>query len=708
MKVCPVCGTTYSGTETFCPKDGSKLEAQAPGGELVGQTLSDIVKLERLDYGDRMGERYEGRLIDTKRGVYVTVFNRQFTPSKEARRLVETARAKVGNPLPAELSALLRVNFESDIPFVCETAPAGPSIRALLQERQRMDWQTAVRIACNVARIIDWLAGHGVAHHGLHPGSIFVTDMANGKVQLAEWYSEDAQWVENPMQVLSQDEPPFVGYVAYMAPELAENSSASDLRSAVYALGVLLYEMIIGKPPFVDARGAEVLRQHQHEQPVKVSIARGGGKVHKDLDHIVEMMLAKDPDARFQAPAAIVAALSNLIDSSPDEVAPAIERAEKQIDDDIFQTIEMSSVDRSAVPGLKEMEEKRDSTAQHKAAKATPKKGEQAGVAPGVHVDPALMDEDNKQKTLVVGNIGAALEAEGKRREEEADDKMKTLMMGSSPFAEPSEAEAGLGEQSSRAEILKPAKISGKSETKPNGESDANASATSEIDTAPDRKPVTDEALSARDADATVLDTDLASAVEARHAASEADESSDSGRHSALESGERRSLTLELQRDEWFAKSTEEAWEDSLAEHHHERSEKTNKALVMGLMAFLLVGFVGLFLYFEFSGPSEEEPKMEETTEETQPEPKADIDALARKFDTALDSGRIVAPSGNSALTFLNELEREAPEDERYETRRKKFVEVASAEAKKKDEEGDLMQARALAGYASRTLKMRN
>ncbi|MEZ4460137.1 MAG: hypothetical protein R3E66_10480 [bacterium] len=228
MKVCPTCKSEFSGPEAFCPNDGSRLEEQTARGALAAATLGGMVKLERLEHADSMGERYSGRMVEGKRACLVTVFNAAFSPSQNAPRLVETARAKVGSPVPRQLTTLLKVDFTHYPPFVIETAPRGPSLRNLLDERRQLDWKTAVRLTANVARLVEWLSERGVAHHGLHPSSIYVTDLLHGRVQLGEWYSEDRAVGRKTIRCrpLRARAGAVVGYVSYMGPELAMKGRA--------------------------------------------------------------------------------------------------------------------------------------------------------------------------------------------------------------------------------------------------------------------------------------------------------------------------------------------------------------------------------------------------------------------------------------------------------------------------------------------------
>lgn len=722
MKICPACGERFEGEEAFCPHDGTRLEPEADGvGEFVGGVLSEIVRLDELIFADEMGERCIGTMVDSGRKVYATVFNRAFRPAEDALQLVETARARVGSPMPLALTTILRAELEKTPPFIIETAPAGQSLRGLIREKGRLDWQHAVRVGANVARIIGWLNERGVTHHGLHPASIFVKNLDAGEIQLGEWYSEDAQWVEHPMSALERDADAFVGYVAYMAPELVDSTEGADLRTAVYALGALIYEMTVGKPPFVAPTNAEVLRRHRHEQPVTLSVARGGGELHPDLDQLVQMMLSKDPDHRFQSPAAIVAALANLLGEDPESLAPEVERADSQQDDDLYATIEMSQIDRDSLSGLQESispdeRQEVDSGVAKTLMMGSAQPGlEQAAVlkkAPSVEASKSEESSETGDEEQSVDSPDVS-----KSKVEDAGSESGPSVIVSmdndtddvgTRTSEPDEVAEASEDEEKPAELEEPAEVEKPAEEEPAGAEEAAEDAADEAEE------------SAAKASSIEVDPDLlgeASEAEARAEESEAEESEKDTDTSSDESSETpaesrdfkvgfvemdRSVELPRQ-DDWFSRSTEDAWEDTMIREHHEAAEHNNRRVITGLIVALVIAFSGLIVYFQFVwSPEEDADTPDEDVAEVVETPGVDLAEIEAKFKEALGDDRVIAPVRNSAARHLEELKREGGEEStEYQRSRVLFVEKASAQARAADEAGHLLYARNLAGYAA-------
>lgn len=758
------------GGETFCPHDGTKLvdARELSPGELTGSRLDDSVRLDKLAYSDPFAERYTGRLLESRRAVYVTVFNQSFRVDPSAKKRVETARAKVGSPMPPQINTLLRTHFDKAIPYLVESEPRGPSVRTLLDEKRTLDWPHAVRIIANVARAMQWLHEQGVAHCSFHPTAIFVTNLQRGEVVVGDWALEALFPPDSAERLVEEDPDAFAGYLDYMAPEIARATEKADIRSAVYALGCVLYEMILGRVPLPGKSPGEVLKRHRHEKPVRLSIAVEGQDLPGQLDDIVEMMLAKDPDKRFQSPAAAVAALSNLVDEAPDTLAPQLQRADETDVDDLYRTIDMESVDREALEDVYDSEDDIASkptlmmgsgvvaTAELKTGavkgesatndvddtsidqllsqetRSTGQFNKPAAVAPlaatedatdeSVEVDPDARTRptqpvsENAKQTLALGSLSALATAG-----DDDDDSKKTLIHFGSAATDEEESAAGPPKKMSRKQ---------KKAQKRNGKTD------------PDLTPVTakatDETIKVN-VDAGALERQLdepstpmsgppANAApppsvtksDAVPTASEkpseratisldADEAAEAGLPDGkpnigfITPDKSRDATRDIDRSSWFSGNTDDVWESSLAQEHAEYSERSNKKIVVGIVSVLVLIVLGFVAWVQFfSGVEEGVEDPVAAADETEPdEPKINLDEIVQAFDEALEAGRIVQPIGNAALTHLESLKRHAPDDERFEATRKKFVEAARTAAKQADEANDLRAARSLAGYAS-------
>ena len=765
MRVCPSCNTRFVGGETFCPNDGTKLVQARDGatGTLTGATLDDVVRLDRLAYADDFAERYSGRLLQSRRAVYVTVFNQKFAVDRGATGRVESWRASVGSPLPEQVNTLLQTHFDADTPFLVESQPRGPSIRKLLDENGFLAWDDAVRIIANVARVMHWLHEHGVPHSSFHPSSVFVTRLQAGHVVVGDWAVE-AIFPAGSAEISVRDDPAaFAGYVDYMSPEIARDKTKADIRSAVYGLGCLLYEMVLGTVPLPAGSPSDVLKRHQAEKPVRLSIAAGNRELHERLDDVMEMMLAKDPGNRFQSPAAAIGALASLLGEAPDAVAPKLQRATQDDEDDLYRTIDLESIDRTAIdpPPALAPKEGRGGTGQFGKPAAAAESDDTQEVMSMADADAktkptSALPSDAAKKTLVLGSQGAVTVPPPNQPGPDTEEPRKTMLNfgvrpKSGPMKKPGHLKSPVKNKKGGPSTAPPGEppprvrqASGASAAVPRGATAADQptngaqpsnsvqvdpalAAPAELDDArketlkfdfaspdattpltgvePDQATTPSVDTPAARAVTAALPPVSAAAPPAEQAAPVPADTTAPMSAEAQAPKRTRRPTTEFDRG-WFASgNADDVWESSLAREHAESSERRNRTTVVVIVLALLAGAAALVAWVEFFGDSDATDAavvQPENQDAGATEPTAqDLAELQKAFDDAVNDGRIIEPTGNCALTHLQTLQRRAPESEEYVALRTKFVESAQTAAAQAEHAGDLRNAHALTSKAA-------
>jgi hypothetical protein len=191
----------------------------------------------------------------------------------------------------------------------------GSTLRELLDERRWLEPGQAVAIIAEVADALETAHQGGVVHRDVKPANILLSP--DGRVLVADFGIAKAGGDLTTTNTT-------LGTAKYLAPEQVEGKPV-DARSDVYALGIVLYETLCGRPPFLADTEAATALARLHQEPMRPRNMRAG--VPKAIEDVVLHAMARDPDQRYSSAAAFRAALlaanRGNAPSSPITIAPA-------------------------------------------------------------------------------------------------------------------------------------------------------------------------------------------------------------------------------------------------------------------------------------------------------------------------------------------------------------------------------------------------
>src|SRR5687768_4023133 len=175
----------------------------------------------------------------------------------------------------------------------------GNDLSTILRERGSLSTSDAVRVAIGVAAALEVAHRKGIVHRDVKPGNIMITDA--GDVKVADFGIARAV-AESSMTVTGTT----LGSVHYFSPEQARGDEVTG-ASDVYALGIVLYEMLTGKRPFEGDSAAAVALRRLNEDPAPPSAS--GFTIAPALEQILMRALAREPADRFPDAGAFAEAL---------------------------------------------------------------------------------------------------------------------------------------------------------------------------------------------------------------------------------------------------------------------------------------------------------------------------------------------------------------------------------------------------------------
>ncbi|MGA2037360.1 MAG: Stk1 family PASTA domain-containing Ser/Thr kinase, partial [Acidimicrobiales bacterium] len=166
----------------------------------------------------------------------------------------------------------------------------GRSLSSILRGAGPLHPDRAAEIASDVAGALAYAHRHGVIHRDVKPGNVLITD--EGVVKVTDFGIARALNTEESLTQTGA----VMGTATYFSPEQAEGMGV-DARSDIYSLGVVLFEMVTGRPPFLGETPVAVASKHVREQPPTPREINPA--VPPDLEAIILKCMAKSPEHRY-------------------------------------------------------------------------------------------------------------------------------------------------------------------------------------------------------------------------------------------------------------------------------------------------------------------------------------------------------------------------------------------------------------------------
>src|SRR5215469_1509166 len=265
---CPSCQTPVDESQRFCPNCGTVIAAGDPQGPdpMVGLTLGGKYRVVRLLGEGGMGAVYEGeqQLGTTKRKVAIKTLHPHLSRDPKIKARFER---EVGTIAELEHPNTIQVHDFGSTPdgilYIVMEFLQGRSLADLLEKEGALSPERALHVVDQVCGSLEEAHGRGIVHRDLKPDNVVLVERAGKKdfVKVLDFgIAKRANEEDRNEQKLTQ-QGMVLGTPPYMSPEQFTGKPL-DLRSDIYSLGVMAYEMLTGKLPFNATTAWEWATQH--------------------------------------------------------------------------------------------------------------------------------------------------------------------------------------------------------------------------------------------------------------------------------------------------------------------------------------------------------------------------------------------------------------------------------------------------------------
>jgi eukaryotic-like serine/threonine-protein kinase len=286
---------------------------------------------ERYELGDVLGRGGMAEVrsaIDTRLGRPVAVKQLRIDlatdPTFQARFRRE-AQSAAGLNHPT-IVAVYDTGEEPDpatgisVPYIVMELVQGPTLRDVLRDGRKILPERALELTQGVLDALSYSHKAGIIHRDIKPANVMLTPTGGVKVMdfgIARAVADTSATMTQTAAV--------IGTAQYLSPEQARGETV-DSRSDIYSAGCLLYELLVGRPPFIGESPVSVAYQHVREAPVPPSHL--DPVITPDIDAITLKALAKDPADRYQSARDMKADISRVLaGQQATAMVPAVESA---------------------------------------------------------------------------------------------------------------------------------------------------------------------------------------------------------------------------------------------------------------------------------------------------------------------------------------------------------------------------------------------
>lgn len=298
---------------------------QESGEDPLLGTSFDGVKLLRMIAEGGMGRVYEAEQEKPCRRVAVKLVRPGLTSSSLLKRFAYEAEilGRLKHPGIAQIHAVGVLQYrDTPLPYFIMEYITGAKTLVQYAEENRLEVPRRLSLFADVCAAVSHGHQRGIIHRDLKPSNILVDDA--GQVKVIDFGVARATDSDITLTTMHSDVGQLIGTLQYMSPEQFDaKPDGIDIRSDVYALGVVLYQLLAGRLPYDIRKKAflEVMRTIKEDEPD--SLLSHQPTLGRDVAVITEKCLRKEPDSRYASASELAADIGRYLRGESILAAPA-------------------------------------------------------------------------------------------------------------------------------------------------------------------------------------------------------------------------------------------------------------------------------------------------------------------------------------------------------------------------------------------------
>ena len=259
---------------------------------MIGEVLGNRYELiEKIGEGG-MAIVYKARDNKLNRLVAVKILKKEFANNKDISDKFKKEATAVANFSDANIVNVLDVGHEEEgnIDYFVMEYVSGKTLKELIVENGKLNYTVSIGIATQIAKALECAHKNNIIHRDVKPQNILVTE--SGMVKVTDFgiaKSSTSATITNTTTIM--------GSAHYLSPEQAKGTFI-DLRSDIYSLGIVLYEMVTGILPFDAESPVTIALKHIQSEPIDPK--KYAPSIPDGLNNLIIKCMSKEPINRYQ------------------------------------------------------------------------------------------------------------------------------------------------------------------------------------------------------------------------------------------------------------------------------------------------------------------------------------------------------------------------------------------------------------------------